>query len=189
MRKEEQMNTRRFAIAPVFRSRLVALVILFGLSIVLAAGSAERVVAQDISAEGHPLVGTWIIDAGDDGPAIASLTNDGIAIDVESTGEVGLGSWSATSATAGNVTFVLFFEDTENDVAGSIIIRATLDYDEATDTASGTYTVTGVGFDGMDYFSDDGVVTANRLLAEGPEMGGTPIPGLVTAPPEATPAA
>ena len=83
----------------------------------------------------------------------------------------------------------IFFADEESGASGSIIIRAALEYDEATDTASGTYTVTGAGYDGTVFFTDDGTVTATRVPAEGPEMGGNPIPALVVGTPVASPAA
>ncbi|MEZ4504392.1 MAG: hypothetical protein R2848_19995 [Thermomicrobiales bacterium] len=182
------MSTLPFTIHRLDRSRIV-LTVMFALLLVASMGVAGSSLAQDAaSTDGHPLVGSWVIDAGDS-PALASFTSDGIAIDVESTGEVGIGTWSATSETAGNLTFVIFFADDESGISGSIIIRAALEYDEATDTASGTYSVTGVGYDGTVYFTEDGAVTASRVPAEGPEMGGNPIPALVVGTPVATPAA
>jgi hypothetical protein len=183
------VSIRRFLVPALGRSRAVALVLLFGLLLIMGAGSAVRVIAQDASTEGHPLVGTWVIDAGEDNLAVASFTGDGTVTDIESSGEVGLGTWVATSPTSGTLTFVIFFSDPESGASGTIVIRGTLDYDEASDTATGSYTATGAGFDGTVYFMDEGTVIATRIPPEAPELGGSPIPVLVVGTPVASPAA
>lgn len=157
-------------------------------ALLLFAGMSAPAVAQDATTEGHPLVGTWILMTEGDGAAIATFSSDGTMIDAESSGEVGLGSWTATSPTSGTATFAIFFTDPESNTAGAIVIRATLDYDAATDTVAVTYNATGADQFGTVFFSDDGTGTATRLSVEDPSMGGAPLPGLVVAP-EATPAA
>ena len=182
------MTTRRQTTPSIPRPRAAQLFLVLALVLVTFVGLRAQAVAQDAATEGHPLVGTWILMTDGDGASIATFSSDGTMIDAEASGEIGLGSWTATSPTSATATFAIFFLDPESDTAGTIVIRATLDYDEGTDSVVVTYNATGADQFGTVFFSEGGTGTATRLPVEDPASGGTPLPGLFVAP-EATPAA
>jgi len=173
------LSTLPFTIPRLDRSRIV-LTVMFALLLVASMSVAGSSLAQDAaSTDGHPLVGTWIIPANGDDPAIASFSSDGTMIDIEASGEIGLGSWSATSDTGAIATFVIFFDQEDLGGISSLIVRVTLEYDEMTGSATANYTITLVSLDGTVLYADSGSGVAIRLAVEAPDMIGTPIPGLV----------
>lgn len=156
--------------------REFAFTTLLALLLAMTVAVAPRTVAQDTdSTEGHPLVGTWIVSA-DGETSLIALHADGVVVDVEAAGDVGLGSWAAASSTSANVTFGFFIDFHGSPAA--VVIRATLDYDESSDSVSGTYSVTGQTLDGSVVFADSGTAEGTRFPAEGADMGGTAIPAL-----------
>jgi hypothetical protein len=164
------------------------------LMLVGGGGIAARVAAQDAaSTAGSPFVGVWIAPPlGEETGSITTLSSDGIVVDHETDGTSAIGAWEATGPTSGTITFVFFLNEPADEFTGSVIIRATLEYDEATDTITASYAVTGALADGTIVFSSDELATTtlSRMPVQGPEMAGQPIEGLIgaTASPEATPA-
>ncbi|MCA9859290.1 MAG: hypothetical protein KC438_06180 [Thermomicrobiales bacterium] len=166
-----------FRVSRIDSIRLVASAALFSLLLAITLTATPQVGAQDAeSTVDHPLVGSWIIVA-DGVPSIVSLSSDGLVSDIEATGEVGLGSWAATSPTSGNVTFGFFIDF--HGTPAAVVIRASLDYDESSDSVSATYSVTGQTLEGSVLFTETGVADATKFPAEGPESGGAAIPGLI----------
>lgn len=159
------------------------------LMIVGSGGLVTRVGAQDATATaGSPIVGVWVVNVGGE-TSITSFGADGALVDIESTGGTGVGAWSATGPTSGSATFIMFFADENQAAAGSAVLRITMDYDEASDSLTLGYSVTGMMPDGsvISEYTDQGTGTATRLPIEGVEMVGTPFAGFVAGP-VATPA-
>ena len=165
------------------------------LMLVGGSGIATRVSAQDTnSTADSQLVGVWVTSpSGEESGSITALSSDGSVVDHEADGSSAIGTWEATGPTSGTVTFVFFQNEPGDQFTGNVIIRATIEYDEATDSVTANYTVTGAMVDGTIVFGDSELVTTtlSRMPVQGPEMGGQPIDALTSAPvssPEATPA-
>jgi hypothetical protein len=165
------------------------------LMLVGSAGMWARVTAQDAASTAEsPVVGVWIAPPqGDEAGSITSFSADGSLVDHETDGTSALGAWEATGPTSATATFVFFANDEE--FTGNVIIRATLEYDEANDSISASYNVTGALPDGTVVWSSEelSTTTLTRLPVQGPDMTGEPIGGssMVHIPPtapEVTPA-
>jgi hypothetical protein len=178
----------RQADRPMLRLTAVPSFLALSLALAIFTSLHAPASAQDATTEGHPLVGTWMLMTEGDGASIATFSSDGTMVDAEASGEIGLGSWVATSPTSATATFAIFFLEPESGTAGTIVIRATLDYDAATDSVSVTHNATAADQFGTVLFSDDGLGSATRLTVEGPESGGASLPGLFVVP-ESTPPA
>jgi hypothetical protein len=170
---------------------IFAAVVLLGLVPVSRAVTAH---AQDATPTagamaGHPLVGTWILTDPNGTPSVTAFTSDGIVVETEIEGGVGVGSWQPTGERTAAVTFVVPIH--EAGFEAIVVIRATGEVaaDGATFTAE--YSVTGQGPDGSVIFSDHGQVTGTRLPVEPVEAVGTPLAGFPTWTPseEGTPEA
>ena len=148
------------------------------------AGVAARVAAQDAATTmDSPFVGTWIAPPrGAETGSITTFTSDGTIVDLESDGTSAVGAWEATGPNLATATFV-FFVSSPDDFTGTAIIRAAIEYDEATDSISASYHITGAQTDGAIVFSSQELTTTTltRLPVQGPEMTGKPIDGLTDA--------
>jgi hypothetical protein len=158
------------------------------------AATTRQAAAQDASPVPiavHPLVGTWIVDRDIDGstdaPTMLVHTADGSTID--SLFDV-CGAWQPTGPRSAHVTLVGLID---GGAGGSIVIRASVEIDDAGTTLAGSDTLTIVGTDGTVLNTIQGHSRATRLVVQGPEAAGTPLPGVPTwtpAPPaDATPTA
>lgn len=187
-------NSNRRSIRPShlhfrpIRSLIAAVAALLLLTGVVATlpGAAAAQDAADSSMSGHPLVGSWIIDAGGE-TSLGAFTSDGIVIDTENTGLSGIGTWVATGDRTGTMTLITPFKEMEMDITGNVAIRATLEVNETGDSVSLAGSITFFGLDGTVLFSDDVTGTGIRLPVESPEMAGTPVAGFPVRQPEGTP--
>lgn len=174
--------------------RLNVIFAVMALCLVVGGGRTAQVAAQDDPTATSPIVGVWTTPpTAEASGSITALSSDGIVVDHDTDGTSALGTWEATGATSGTATFVFFMSEPADQFTGTIIVRATLAYDEATDTLTVSYDATGVSPDGTVVFGGGELetLTLTRMPVEGPEMGGQPLDGLVGAPvasPEATPA-
>lgn len=163
---------------------LVALCLLMG-------GTMTQVAAQDAATTaGSPLVGVWLVPpTAEDTGSIIALSSDGIVVDHETDDTLGTGVWNATGPTSGVMTFVFFMASEE--FTGNIIIRANLDYDEATDTLTASYNVTGTTPDGTVVWAQEELSsnTLTRMPAQGPDAGTLPLDGISAPATAATPTA
>lgn len=167
----------------LFRFKTVFAIL--ALCLLMAAGGSSRVFAQDDPTASSPIVGVWVVSpVGDESGSIIALSSDGVVVDHETDGSTAIGAWEATGPTSGVMTFVFFFNEPADDFTGSVIIRATLTYDDATDTVAVSYTVTGASPDGTVVFSDEALsaATLTRLAPQGPDDVGQPIEALILVP-------
>ena len=154
---------------------------LAALCLMLVGGSAmaARVAAQDAaSTADSPIVGVWVApQRGEETGSITNLSADGTLVDHETDGTFALGAWEATGPTSATATFVFFANDEE--FTGNVIIRATIEYDEATDSISASYNATGALPDGTVVWSSEELITTTltRLPVEGPDMAVGPLEG------------
>jgi hypothetical protein len=174
--------------------RFKTAIALVALCLMMAGSGAmvARVTAQDAaSTADSPIVGVWVAPPqGEEAGSITSFSADGSLVDHETDGTFALGAWEATGPTSATATFVFFANDEE--FTGNIMVRATLEYDEATDSISASYGVTGTLPDGTVVWSSEELITTTltRLPVEGPGMAGGAIEGssMVHIPPSAKPA-
>ena len=149
-------------------------------------GSSAAQDGTPAAGAGHPLVGTWFVDAFPDDPTnppdLSVYTADGGVIDI-SGGQAAGGAWEATGPRTAAVTFV-FVDDTE-DFAGTFTIRATVEVDAAGETFAGPYSFTVVAADGTVLDSGEGTARATRLAVEPVEAAGTPVAAVPTWMPDA----
>ena len=176
-------------------SGAVAVVALVLLAVVALGRSGPGAVAQDATPDavaGHPLVGSWVvIDVSEPGdtPSVTVFTGDGIVLDAAAEGGAA-GSWEPTGPRSAAVTFVV--PVAEDEFAGSIIIRGTIEVDAAGDAFTSPYSYTVVAADGTVVDAGRSVVEATRVPVEPIEAEGTPlaaVPTWTVATPEASPAA
>jgi hypothetical protein len=162
-----------------------------GVGLALAA-TARTAAAQDgtpAAMVGHPVVGTWIVDRNPDdqtdSPTVNIFTADGGVFDPLLA--VG-GAWQATGPRAATVTLLGLID---NGAGGYLAIRSAIEVDEAGTTLAGSHAVTIVAPDGTVLNTIQGHGRSTRLVVQGPEAAGTPLPGVPTwtpaPPPDATP--
>ena len=150
-------------------------------------------VGTPVATAGHPLVGAWVIDTSAEDPAgpqeatvppdVTVFTDEGTVIDSTPFGGTGVGAWEATGPDAAALTFVIPVE--EDDFAGSVIIRATLELDATGETFSGPYSYTVVAADGTVVDAGRDMVRGTRITVEPVEAEGTPLAAVPTWMPEA----
>jgi hypothetical protein len=183
------MRRIRFVVASL-------LVVLLGVAALAASPLARAQNATPAAGgmAGHPLVGSWIINDPTGSPSITAFTADGIVVDTETQGGVGIGSWAITGDNTAAFTFAIPLAGGAQQ--GLIVIRGTLTVDAAGKTLSGPYSFTVTSNTGAVLASGNGQVTGTRLPVEPIAAGGTPLAGFPTwtpqqqgAPPAATPAA
>jgi hypothetical protein len=155
----------------------VALAALLSLVGLVAIGPAHAdTSAQDATTQGHPLVGTWLVD---NDPAVENnlpenitFTSDGALVDVQGS-ESALGVWAATGATTATVTFSEYQGDDSGGFAGGYMVRASVEVSADGNSFTGQYTIEVLNPDGtMTGQAGPGAVTATRVMAEAP---GTPV--------------
>lgn len=132
--------------------------------------------AQDVSTQGHPLVGTWMIDndpaADNDVPESVTFSSDGALVDVQGT-ETMLGVWTPTGASTAVVMFSQYFADDSDAYDGGFTIRATVEVSADGNSFTGEYTLEVLNPDGTSTGqAGPGTVTGARVIAEAP---GTPV--------------
>jgi hypothetical protein len=176
-------------------SRRAALAGLGAGSLGLALATTTRhAAAQDATPfpmAGHPIVGTWIVDRNPDdqtdSPTINVFTADGSVFDPLLA--VG-GAWQATGPRSATVTLLGLID---GGAGGYIAIRSAIEVDETGTTIAGPHAVTIVAPDGTVLNTIQGHGGSTRLVVEGPEAAGTPLPGVPkwtpVPSPDATPAA
>jgi hypothetical protein len=178
---------RRISILAVLLS-----VVLGGLLIV---GRASTIGAQDstpAAMDGHPLVGTWLLDTDAENagnpPTLATFGADGIYSQVEADGAVGVGAWQATGGSTADLTFHEL--DSENgNYSGMVTIRAAITVAADGQSLTATYTGEYVTADGLSTGQyGPGSATGTKLVAEPMGTPEGPLSALFgEATPEATP--
>lgn len=153
--------------------------------------------AQDAATQGHPLVGTWLVDADPNDPANPPdtfvFTGDGGFVEKDADGTVELGAWRATGAATADLTVISPETSEQGNPSGTVKIRAAIEVGADGDSFTAQYTLEYVGADGTSTGeAGPGQATGERLAVEAP---GTPVMsfeqffGLDAGTPEATPAA
>ena len=161
--------------------RFKTAIALVALCLMMAGSGAmvARVTAQDAaSTADSPIVGVWVLPPqGEEAGSITSFSTDGSLVDHETDGTFALGAWEATGPSSAIATFVFFANDEE--FTGTVIVRATIEYDEATDSISASYSATGALPDGTEVWTSEelSTTTLTRLPVEGPGMAGGPSEG------------
>jgi hypothetical protein len=158
---------RRFSI---FLS--VVVVLLLGITVIGARPGAAAQEATPTTMNGHPLVGTWLLDTNADDPAnapdVVVFTADGAYISVDAEGFPSLGVWEASGERSATVTIVSpGVEEEDGAFFGTFMIRATIDVDETGAAFTAQYTGEFVEADGTgtgEY--GPGTATAARITAE-----------------------
>jgi hypothetical protein len=156
------------------------------------AGHAQNATPDDQSH--HPLIGAWIVDSetsdAANPPSFDIFMADGTLVNVGSDG-TSIGVWEATGPNTAIFTFNGLMGNMGSE--GMFVIRGEVEI--ATDGQSFT------GTHAFSILTPDGTVVASypgngalgtRMVAEGPDKGGAPLPGFQSwtpASPEATPAA
>lgn len=166
--------------------RLTSTMALFA-ALVLA--MAPGVAAQDepLSALEHPIIGSWIIDAGDEDPSLefAVFGPGGTMLDASAEG-VAVGAWTPTGERTVDITFL---NRAPAPAVGSFTIRGSLEVAEDGSSFTGTYSfepspeiAANFGLQAGELGPGD--VTGERIVAEpmGDVIG--PIPDFGQAPPE-----
>jgi hypothetical protein len=171
---------------------VVSAVVLLGFALEgLAPTTAQE--GTPVATANHPLVGAWVIDTSAEDPAgpqeatvppnVTVFTDEGTVLNAAPGAGTDVGAWEATSPTAAAVTFVGLIE--EEDFAGSVIIRATMDLDATGETFSGSYSYTVVAADGTVVEAGRDMVRGTRITVEPVEAEGTPLAAVPTWMPEA----
>src|SRR5688572_9864175 len=155
----------------------VSLAVVAGLLVGMIATMGRSIAAQEATPTtlgGHPLVGTWLLDTNADDPAnapeVVVFTADGAYISVDAEGFPTLGAWEANGERTALVTIVSPGMEDEETFAGTFMVRATIDVDEAGDAFTAQYTGEFVEPDGTETGEyGPGTATATRIEVE--EMG------------------
>ena len=147
--------------------------------------------AQDgtpVATASHPLVGAWVIDISAEDPSgpqeatfapnVTVFTDEGLVLNTAPGAGSDVGVWEATSARGGALTFVGLIA--EEDVAGTVIIRATYELDETGDSFSGPYSYTVVASDGTVVDAGRDMARGTRITVEPVEAEGTPLAAVPT---------
>ena len=160
-------------------SALVAIVVLAGVSglgLVTTRTAAQE--GTPTATTAHPAVGAWIVDSTADDPtdkpAVAVITADGTLIDTQGVA----GTWQATGPRTAATTFVVF--PGEGEAGPGVVIRGTIEVDEAGETWTGPYSFTIVGADGTVLGSGRNTAVSKRVPVEPVEAEGTPLEAVPT---------
>ena len=169
-------------------SVVVSVLAIIVLGLVAARGPSTT--AHDASRipEGHPLVGTWLVDTDvtteTDAPAIAVWGADGSFIDpsegfagVIDPSEGFVGVWEATGPRTGTHTFMGPLDERGS---GFLLLTSSLQVDASGDRWEAPYSFMIVAADGAILQTGSGMSTATRLKIVPEEMIGTPQAGLPT---------
>ena len=136
------------------RPRLLGSFVVVLLVTVTAFGFRADADAQDTATQGHPLVGTWLVDtdpdASDNALDTVIFTTDGTFTNVETGGFVSLGAWEATGERTANLTFGSYELDEEGNNVGSFTLRVSIETGADGNSFSGEYTIEFVQFEGQE---------------------------------------
>ena len=172
---------------------IIAVVVIVG-GIAISGMRDLQTSAQDAtpaSLEGHPLIGTWMVDTDiatdTDLPEVGIFTSDGSVFGLGATRWVS-GAWEATDGSTGSVTMAGVFAA---DGGGYAVLRGLHVVDETGNAWSCDCTFTIVAPDGSVVASGMATAHATRLPIESADAVGSPLAGFPTWTPatEATPAA
>ena len=127
--------------------------------------------ATPTAMDGHPLVGTWLLDTNADdpenAPEVTIFTADGAYISVDAEGFPNHGVWEASGERSATLTIVSPGMEEEGTFAGTFIVRATVEVDETGDTFTAQYTGEFVEPDGTETGEyGPGTATATRIAVE-----------------------
>ncbi len=156
----------------------------------IGTASAAGQEATPASMQGHPFVGTWVVDRipaeSTDAPTVIIFTSDGAVIDpLGGTG----GAWEATGPRSAAWTLVGMFD---GGAGGYLLVRAVAEVDETGMIYDGSSSISLVAPDGTVDGSFPATPHGMRMPIEPVEAGGTPLGGFPTwtpPPPDgATPA-
>ena len=152
--------------------------------------------AQDgtpVATASHPLVGAWVIDISAEDPSgpqeatvapnVTVFTDEGLVLNTAPGAGSDVGAWEATSARGAALIFVGLIE--EEDFAGTVIIRATVELDETGDSFSGPYSYTVAASDGTVVDAGRDMARGTRITVEPVEAEGTPLAAVPTWMPQA----
>lgn len=133
--------------------------------------------AQDPATQGHPLVGTWLVDtdpgSADNSPDTVMFSSDGTFVQSEAGGGAQLGAWEATGERSAVFTFVGADVDEEGSFLGSLMIRASLETSDDGNTFTADFTIEFIQPDGTGGGqAGPGIASGERLVVEAP---GTPV--------------
>lgn len=121
----------------------VRLILAIAAALAVATGTAPAVLAQDVSAGDHPILGSWIVDPtpadAEDAPDLISFGLDGSTRGAGPNGP-SVGSWQPTGERSADVTGLYFIEDPEGNFLGFGTVRGSIEVAEDGQTFSGTYT-------------------------------------------------
>jgi hypothetical protein len=157
-----------------FASLVVTLaVIVLGIAGFDARSGATAQEATPTAMSGHPLVGTWLLDTNADDPAnapeVTIFTADGAYVSVDAEGFPNHGVWEATGERTAGLTIVSPGME-EEAFAGTFLVRASIEVDEAGDSFTAQYTGEFIAADGTETGEyGPGTATATRITVE--EMG------------------
>ena len=155
----------------------IALATLLLFAGIVAIGPAHAELgAQDVTTQGHPLVGTWLVDndpsMDNNVPENITFTSDGTLIDVNGSDST-LGVWQPTGPTTATITFSQYFGDDSGVYDGGYTVRASLEVSADGNSFTGEYTIELLSPDGATTGqAGPGTVTGTRVMAEAP---GTPV--------------
>jgi hypothetical protein len=167
-------------------------VVVLGLLVTFGFSTTARQ-ATPTAMDGHPLVGTWLLDTNADDPAnapeVTIFTADGAYISVDAEGFPNHGVWEASGERSATLTIVSPGLEDEGAFAGTFMVRATIEVDETGDAFTAQYTGEFVGPDGTgtgEY--GPGTATATRIAVEAMGTPAGPIEVLFEEEAAATPA-
>jgi hypothetical protein len=124
------------------------------------------------SLEGHPLVGTWVVDTNTetdtDAPEIGIFTADGSVFGLGASRWVS-GVWDIADETAGTATLVGVFE---GNGGGYVVLRGIHAVDASRDVWTCDCTFTVVGADGTVLDSGSAPAMAHRIPVQGVDLAG-----------------
>jgi hypothetical protein len=139
-------------------------------------GAAASTDTPEVSADGHPVVGAWLLVEADDPdspPSLIAFTSDGIYQQADFDGINGYGSWESTGPSSAAMTFIQQFPDDEGNFGGSATIRAAIEVSPDGQSLTADYTIemnAGEGTPAGEY--GPGAVSATRIAVE---PMGTPV--------------
>ncbi len=120
------------------------------------------------------LVGSWQVEASPQVDphvvtVLATLTGDGsVLVSDPAQPGTGHGAWSPTGPNRADLTYITLLVNDDGTPAATVKTSAGVEYDPATDTVSGRYTVTATDPGGTVISSNYGPLHGTRIVAEAP---------------------
>src|SRR4051794_35740299 len=144
---------------------------------IVSMGGRGAAQAQDGSGDTHPIVGTWLADTDPENTEDAldtfQFSADGGYIEVDSNGDVQLGSWEETGEYTANLTIVAYQGDDDGNNYGGYTVRGSITVAADGMSFDATYTLEVLAPDGSGSGqAGPGHATGTRLEIEAP---GTPV--------------